>query len=142
MPLRTPSAWPRLNRWPVSVVCRSTRFPASLVKAFAHSSEPWRMPFLLMSPRLPFFPLPRNLSDHVIRPGGVQPKHLNGMSAANLHLQASADRRELQMFRPGSDRRDDAQTDLGNVRAIPGGFHGRDCARYDGRVAAVKLRSL
>ena len=46
------------------------------------------------------FPLLRDFLDRVLRTSRVQPKHLNGVRAANLHLQAPADGREFQVLRP------------------------------------------
>ena len=43
---------------------------------------------------------------------------------------------------PDSDRRDNAQPDLGDVQAIPSGFDGDNRVRDDGRMASVELRSL
>ena len=106
------------------------------------SSEPWRTQCSYPLPRSTLVPLPSNFLDHVLRTSRVQPKHLNGVGAANLHFQAPADGREFQVLRPRSDRRDHTQADLGDMRAITGGLDGRDRARDHGRVASIELRPL
>ena len=91
---------------------------------------------------LALVPLGGNLCDCIVRTSGVEPEDLNGVGAANLHLQAAADGHELQMFRPGAERGDDAQGDLGYVRAIPGGFDGGNGAGDNGGMPAVELRAF
>lgn len=88
------------------------------------------------------FPHPRDFFDDCIGLRGVQPEHLHGVCAANLHFESATDGHELQMFLTCPSRRNDAESDFGDVFAIPRRFHRRHGARDDGRVPAVELRTF
>src|SRR5260370_118964 len=87
-------------------------------------------------------PLLRDLPNHGIGSDRIQPKDLNSVSTSNLHLQSATDGRKFQMFLCRSDRSDEAQGDLANVRTVSGGFNSRNRTRDNGRVTTIELRTF
>jgi hypothetical protein len=83
--------------------------------------------------------IPGDLLHHISGTGRIEPEDLDGVRAPNLHFQSTAHRRELQVGLARPDRRDDTQSDLGDVWAVPCRLDNMDRSWDHRGVLAVEL---